>query len=66
MEALDFGLGTDAAYLPMDTSSSEFSSSALIRVSIIFSAPSSVLVKIIGMVGETSKVSDVAEINLIL
>lgn len=45
---------------------SEFSSSALIRVSVIFPAPSPVLVKIIGIVGETSKVRDVAEINLIL
>lgn len=66
MGALDFVLGTDAAYLPMDTSASEFSSSALIRVSIIFPGSSPVLVKIIGIVGETSKVRNVAEINLIL
>lgn len=66
MGALDFVLGTDAAYLPMDTSASEFCSSALSRASIIFPAPSPVLVKIVGMVGETSKVRDVTEINLIL
>lgn len=64
MGALDFVLGTDAACLPMDTSASEFCSSVLSRASIIFPAPSPVLVKIVGMVGETSKVRDVA--NLIL
>lgn len=64
MGALEFVLGTDAAYLPMNTSASEFCSSALSRASIIFPAPSPVLVKIVGMVGETSKVRDVA--NLIL
>lgn len=36
MGALDFVLDADAAYLPMDTSASEFSSSAFIRVSVIF------------------------------
>lgn len=54
MGELDFVLDTDAAYLPMDISASEFSSSALIRVSVIF--PSPVLVKIVGTVGEINKV----------
>lgn len=50
----------------MDTSASEFFLSVLIRVNVIFPAPSPVLVKIVGRVSETNKVRDVAEINLIL
>lgn len=64
MGALDFVLGTDAAYLPIGTAASEFPSSALSGVNVIISFP--VLVKVVGMVGETSKVRDVAEIHVIL
>ena len=36
MGALDFVLGTDAAYLPIGTAASEFPSSALSGVNVIF------------------------------
>lgn len=65
MAALDFVLGTDAEHLPIGTAASEFPSGALSGVNVIaFFSP--VLVKVVGVVGETSKVRDVAEIHLIL